>query len=422
MGLLEKTDRIDAGVIAWYAEVKRIVAQQPAGEAQLRLTAFVKRLRQLTDAQVEQRNQRRLVTDPVVLASITTMLATIENQIRGFETSLAALIDADPLWHALDQPANRMNQRPRRRPPTPSLNAKPGCLKVVDTLRAPSLVGADFGPSLVVEAGASAAGVNATFGAVVSVFGAATDLTIKDFSILHVGSGGSVTDVVATSATSVYVSGTATEVTFTGPARLTVESGGVADTVVLGGSAGASGGVAIDRGTIGGVTVGDGWVLTVSSGGGAGGAVVNRGGAAVVSSGATASGTVVNGGGTATVFGGGTLDAATIVGGGLVSLYAGAVDTAAMGFVRDGGTLAWGGSGALGATLSGFLPGDTADLTALAFVSSEGATPDGLVLSVTEGGATDTLTFAAGTSFGGTAWKLAPDGHSGTDVTLVASA
>jgi hypothetical protein len=28
-----------------------------------------------------------------------------------------------------------MNQRPRRRPPTPSLNAKPGCLKVVDTLR-----------------------------------------------------------------------------------------------------------------------------------------------------------------------------------------------------------------------------------------------------------------------------------------------
>ena len=33
MGLMEKTDRIDAGVIAWYAEVKRIAAQPPASQA-----------------------------------------------------------------------------------------------------------------------------------------------------------------------------------------------------------------------------------------------------------------------------------------------------------------------------------------------------------------------------------------------------
>jgi transposase len=102
MGLLEKTDRLDAGVIAWYADVKRLVAQQPAGESQLRLTAFVKRLRQLTDAQVEQRNQRRLVTDPDVLASIDAVLTTLTGQIRSFETRLAALIDADPLWQTLD--------------------------------------------------------------------------------------------------------------------------------------------------------------------------------------------------------------------------------------------------------------------------------------------------------------------------------
>ena len=39
MGFFEKTDRIDAGVIAWYAEVKRIVAQEPASEAHQRLEA-----------------------------------------------------------------------------------------------------------------------------------------------------------------------------------------------------------------------------------------------------------------------------------------------------------------------------------------------------------------------------------------------
>jgi len=41
MGLLEKTDRIDAGVIAWYAAVKRIVPREPPADAQQRLTALV---------------------------------------------------------------------------------------------------------------------------------------------------------------------------------------------------------------------------------------------------------------------------------------------------------------------------------------------------------------------------------------------
>src|SRR4051812_45921389 len=34
MGFLEKTDRIDSGIIAWFAEVKRIVPRQPDGAAQ----------------------------------------------------------------------------------------------------------------------------------------------------------------------------------------------------------------------------------------------------------------------------------------------------------------------------------------------------------------------------------------------------
>jgi len=62
MGFLEKTDRIDAGVIAWYAEVKRIAACPPPSAAQERLTAVVGRLRQLTTLLVAQLNQRRLVT------------------------------------------------------------------------------------------------------------------------------------------------------------------------------------------------------------------------------------------------------------------------------------------------------------------------------------------------------------------------
>jgi len=54
MGFLEKTDRIDSGIIAWFAEVKRIAPQRPAGEDQRRLAALVTRLRQLTELRTAQ--------------------------------------------------------------------------------------------------------------------------------------------------------------------------------------------------------------------------------------------------------------------------------------------------------------------------------------------------------------------------------
>lgn len=103
MGFLEKTDRIDAGLIAWFAEVKRIVPQEPAKKAQERLKALVTRLRQLTELRTAQINQRRLVTEPDVLASLDEVIALVNRQIRSLEAKIAGLIDDDPLWSRLDQ-------------------------------------------------------------------------------------------------------------------------------------------------------------------------------------------------------------------------------------------------------------------------------------------------------------------------------
>jgi len=103
MGILEKTDRIDAGVIAWFAEVKRIVPQPPASDAQHRLAALVTRLRQLTELRVAQSNQRRLVDDETAARSFDELLGLIARQIRGLEEEIAALIEADPLWRHLDR-------------------------------------------------------------------------------------------------------------------------------------------------------------------------------------------------------------------------------------------------------------------------------------------------------------------------------
>lgn len=103
MGLLEKTDRIDTGVIAWFAEVKGSRPCTPASAEHEHLKAIVTRLRQLTELQTAQRNQRLLVQDGTVLASFTQILALLASQIRTLETTIVELIAADPLWQQLDQ-------------------------------------------------------------------------------------------------------------------------------------------------------------------------------------------------------------------------------------------------------------------------------------------------------------------------------
>ena len=103
MGSLEKTDRIDASIIAWYAEVKKSQPVCLAPENQQHLRALVTRLRQLTEMRVVQLNQQRLVTDRKVQASFKKLLALLARQIGELEQGIAVLLAKDPLWRELDQ-------------------------------------------------------------------------------------------------------------------------------------------------------------------------------------------------------------------------------------------------------------------------------------------------------------------------------
>lgn len=103
MGFLEKTDRIDAGVIAAFAAARNLAAQPPATALQERLAALTGRLRQVTAARVAQMNQRRLVSDAVVLASIEDTIAFHARQIATLEQAVAELMAHDPLWTSLGQ-------------------------------------------------------------------------------------------------------------------------------------------------------------------------------------------------------------------------------------------------------------------------------------------------------------------------------
>jgi transposase len=102
MGFLEKTDRIDSGLIAWFAEAKGIAPQPPASDTQRTLAALVTRLRQLTELRVAQKNQRRLVGEACVLAAIDELLGLLARQSKAIEQQIADLIERDPLWHRLN--------------------------------------------------------------------------------------------------------------------------------------------------------------------------------------------------------------------------------------------------------------------------------------------------------------------------------
>jgi len=103
MGRLEKTDAIDAGMIAWYAEVKQSPPACLAPHNQQQLRALVTRLRQLTEIRTAQLNQRRLVTDRVVQSSFAKLLEVVARQIRDLEQRIGRLIEQDPLWRELNQ-------------------------------------------------------------------------------------------------------------------------------------------------------------------------------------------------------------------------------------------------------------------------------------------------------------------------------
>ena len=102
MGVLEKTDRIDAAMIAWFAQTRHIAAQPPASESQASLAAWVRRLRQLIAARTTQQQELRLVTDALILTEGSQTIAYLTSQIRTFEDRIAQAIAADPLWARLD--------------------------------------------------------------------------------------------------------------------------------------------------------------------------------------------------------------------------------------------------------------------------------------------------------------------------------
>jgi transposase len=102
MGILEKTDRIDASVIARFADAKNLAPTPLPSQAQQRLKALVARLRQITGDLIVQKQRRSSMFDNAEMqASIDEIIALLKRQSRSLEGEIASMIDDDPLWAKL---------------------------------------------------------------------------------------------------------------------------------------------------------------------------------------------------------------------------------------------------------------------------------------------------------------------------------
>jgi transposase len=95
-GLLAKTDRIDARVLAEFAQSPRVqVRKLPDRQARQR-AAWIARKRQLVEMQVAESNRLEHATDHTVIQSIQRSLRDLQKQIAAFDRKIAGALAADP--------------------------------------------------------------------------------------------------------------------------------------------------------------------------------------------------------------------------------------------------------------------------------------------------------------------------------------
>jgi len=95
-GQLAKTDRIDAAILAEYAERMEPHPQPPTSKALQILRELTTRRHQLVRMQTMQRNHAEAVTNPDVLQSVQELSEQIDRQLETIEQQIRRHIDAEP--------------------------------------------------------------------------------------------------------------------------------------------------------------------------------------------------------------------------------------------------------------------------------------------------------------------------------------
>ena len=101
-GRLAKTDRIDAALLALFAErIRPEPRPMPDAQAQA-LAELVARRRQVVEMIVMEGNRRRCARNPKVRAAIDATLAVLRAQLAGLDGDVESAVRTSPLWRATE--------------------------------------------------------------------------------------------------------------------------------------------------------------------------------------------------------------------------------------------------------------------------------------------------------------------------------
>ena len=117
-GKLAKTDRIDALVLARFAEQVRPRIVEKASEKQVELAALVTRRRQLQTSAVAETNRRETARTSDARKSIDKHLQWLRKEVARIDAAIAKLIASDETWRGQAEQL-QVGAGRRDRPPAP---------------------------------------------------------------------------------------------------------------------------------------------------------------------------------------------------------------------------------------------------------------------------------------------------------------
>lgn len=98
-GIQAKTDRIDAAVLASFAEKVRPPSNAPHAEKQAELQQLVTRRRQLVDLRTAESNRLETITAKPVRKNVQQVIDQLNKHLRKIEQEILAAIESDDDWH-----------------------------------------------------------------------------------------------------------------------------------------------------------------------------------------------------------------------------------------------------------------------------------------------------------------------------------
>jgi transposase len=107
-GLLAKTDKLDARVLALFGQVFAPVPQMPCDEPVIQLKALVTYREDLLKMTTAQKNRRKQIKSPALIDSIQRSLAFLTHEIAMLEKAIQASLKADDQLSAKATVLNRV--------------------------------------------------------------------------------------------------------------------------------------------------------------------------------------------------------------------------------------------------------------------------------------------------------------------------